>query len=43
MDARANNRRARNGENMVPPFIAHMGDVLAHLGKDDGKVLKTAG
>ena len=25
-DARANNRRARNGENMVPPFTAQMGD-----------------
>ena len=22
-------------------FIAHMGDVLAHLGKDDGKVLSS--
>ena len=41
--ARRKNRRARKGENKACQFIAHIGDVFAHLGKDDGKVLKTAG
>ena len=39
--ARRKNRRARKGENKACQFIAHMGDVFAHLGKDDGKVLSS--